>query len=69
MVIGNNMTDKEELKALLKSYKESPSRGIKDEITISRIEDIIDNNDIVFSRIEELPEDFIFENPDKHASH
>ena len=23
------MTDKEELKALLKSYKESPSRGIK----------------------------------------
>ena len=35
------MTDKEELKALLKSYKESPSRGIKDEITISKIEDII----------------------------
>jgi len=68
-VTGNNMTNKEELKALLKSYKESPSRGIKDEITISKIEDIIDNNDIVFGRIEELPEDFIFENPDKHASH
>jgi hypothetical protein len=68
-VIGNNMTDKEELKALLKSYKESPSRGIKDEIAISKIEDIIDNNDIVFSRIEELPEDFIFENPDIRASH
>jgi hypothetical protein len=57
-VIGSNMTDKEELKALLKSYKESPSRGIKDEITISKIEDIIDNNDIVFSRIEELPDDY-----------
>ena len=64
-----NMSDKEELKALLKSYKESPSRGIKDEIMISKIEDIIDNNDIVFSRIEELPEDFIFENPDTRASH
>ena len=63
------MTDKEELKALLKSYKESPSRGIKDEIMIGKIEDIIDNNDIVFSRIEELPEDFIFENPDIASSH
>jgi len=62
------MTDKEELKALLKSYKESPSRGIRDEIAIAKIEDILDNNDIVF-RTEELPEDFIFENPDKHASH
>jgi hypothetical protein len=62
------MTDKEELKALLKSYKESPSRGIRDEIAISKIEDILDNNDIVF-RPEELPDDFIFENPDKHASH
>ena len=63
------MTDKEQLRILLKSYKESPSRGIKDEITISRIEDILDNNDIVFSRIEELPEDFIFENPDNSAFH
>ena len=63
------MTDKEELKALLKSYKESLSRGIKDEIMISKIEDIIDNNDIVFGRTEELPEDFIFENPDIRASH
>lgn len=62
MVIGNNMTDKEELKALLKSYKESPSRGIKDEITISKIEDLIDNNDIVFSRIEELPDDYEMDN-------
>ena len=25
---------------------------------ISKIEDIIDNNDIVFSRIEELPDDY-----------
>jgi hypothetical protein len=57
-VTGNNMTDKEELKALLKSYKESPSRGIKDEIMIIRIEDIIDNKNIVFSRIEELPDDY-----------
>ena len=56
------MTDKEELKALLKSYKESPSRGIKDEIMISKIEDIIDNNDIVFSRIEELPDDYEMDN-------
>lgn len=63
------MTDKEVLKALLKSYKESPSRGIKDEIAIARIENILDNNDIVFSRIEELPEDFISENPDNSASH
>jgi len=61
--------DKEELKALLKSYKESPSRGIKDEITISKIENLIDNNHIVFSKIEELPEDFIFENPNSHAFH
>jgi hypothetical protein len=52
------MTDKDELKALLKSYKESPSRGIKDEIMISKIEDIIENNDIVFCRIEELPDDY-----------
>ena len=58
MVNGNNMTDKDELKALLKSYKESPSRGIKDEIMISKIENIIENNDIVFSRIEELPDDY-----------
>ena len=56
------MTDKEELKALLKSYKESPSLGIKDEIMISKIEDIIDNNDIVFSRIEELPDDYDMDN-------
>jgi len=56
------MTDKEELKALLKSYKESPSRGIKDEIMISKIEDIIENNDIVFCRIEELPDDFEMDN-------
>jgi len=62
------MTDKKELKALLKSYRESPSRGIKDEITISKIEDLIDNNDIVF-RTEELPDDFIFENPDILSSH
>ena len=62
MVTKNNMTDKEELKALLKSYKESPSRGIKDEIMISKIEDIIDNNDIVFSRIEELPDDYEMDN-------
>ena len=53
-----NMIDKEELKALLKSYKESPSRGIKDEIAIAKIEDILDNNNIVFSRIEELPDDY-----------
>ena len=53
-----NMTDKEQLRMLLKSYKESPSRGIKDEITISKIEDILDNNNIVFSRIEELPDDY-----------
>jgi len=56
------MTDKEELKALLKSYKESPSRGIKDEIMISKIENIIDNNNIAFSRIEELPDDFEMDN-------
>ena len=52
------MTDKEQLRILLKLYKESPSRGIKDEITISKIEVILDNNDIVFSRIEELPDDY-----------
>ena len=62
MVTKNNMTDKEELKALLKSYKESPSRGIKDEIAISKIENIIDNNDIVFCRIEELPDDYDIRN-------
>jgi hypothetical protein len=62
MVTKNNMTDKEELKALLKSYKESLSRGIKDEIMISKIEDILDNNDIVFSRIEELPDDYDIRN-------
>ena len=56
------MTDKEQLRMLLKSYKESPSRGIKDEITISKIEDILDNNDIVFSRIEELPDDYDMDN-------
>jgi len=55
------MTDKEELKALLKSYKQSPSLGIKDEIMISKIENIIDNNDIVFGRIEELPDDYEME--------
>ena len=60
------MSDKEELKALLKSYKESPSWGIKDEIMISKIEDIIDNNDIVFSRVEELPDDYDMDN-DKGA--
>ena len=57
-----NMTDKEQLRMLLKSYKESPSRCIKDEITISKIEDILDNNDIVFSRIEELPDDYDMDN-------
>ena len=57
-----NMTDKEQLRILLKSYKESQSRGIKDEITISKIEDILDNNDIVFSRIEELPDDYDMDN-------
>ena len=62
MVNGNNMSDKDELKALLKSYKESPSRGIKDEIMISKIENIIDNNDIIFSRIEELPDDYEMDN-------
>jgi hypothetical protein len=56
------MSDKDELKALLKSYKESPSRGIKDEIMISKIENIIDNNDIIFSRIEELPDDYEMDN-------
>lgn len=63
------MTDKEELKALLKSYKESPSRGIRDEIAIAKIELLLENSNIIFCRTEELPEDFIFENPDKHASH
>ena len=45
---------KEQLSALLQSYKECPSRGVKDEITIARLEDILENCEIVFSRIEDI---------------
>ncbi len=52
---GDYMDDKEELENLLQSYKESPSRGIKDEIAISQIEKILDTCDVTFVRVEELP--------------
>ncbi len=52
---GDYMDDKEELEELLQSYKESPSRGIKDEIVISQIEKILDTCDVSFAKIEELP--------------
>lgn len=45
---------KEQLSALLQSYKECPSRGVKDEITIARIEDILENCEITFLRHEDL---------------
>jgi len=70
------MTDKEELKALLMSYKESPSRGIRDEIAIAKIELLLENSNIIFCRTERLPDDydiskdgFILENPDSLSFH
>ena len=52
---GDYMNDREELEELLQSYKESPSRGIKDEIVISQIEKILDTCEITYLRTEELP--------------
>lgn len=52
---GDYMDDKEELEELIQAYKESPSRGIKDELVISQIENILDTCEITFVRIEDLP--------------
>ena len=45
---------KEQLCALLQAYKECPSRGVKDEITIARLEHILENCEITFLRVEDI---------------